>query len=426
MPDALSFQRLQISNWRQFLEVDIDLSKQLTVLTGENGTGKTTLLSVLASHFGFQNNFVGTPAWVEGHFLFLAGRDPRWTSLDVSPVDPNVGVEFESIGRLIYASGEESDIGIWGQSSAPEFGVTFKDQQQVPGLSLDSHRIVPSYGRVENVPGRFKNAQEINQEYRQQLWQWKMPNLAIQRKSPALLMKESLIAAAIYGEGNSALVPDTEAAAVWTGFQQILSKLLPPSLEFTRLQIDHAEVLVETKGGTFALEAASGGASAIFDLAWQIYLQSRESDTFTVCFDEPENHLHPSLQRSILPQLLSAFPSVKFIVATHSPFVVTSSKDASVYVLRRDREGRVFSEALDLREQALTADEVLREVLGVGTTLPLWAESEFDVIMRDFADRQLNPEDFVELARRLRSAGIRFSVPEVTDTVSDELESSTE
>lgn len=407
MVQARWFSRMTISNWRQFETIDLDLTGQLTVLTGENGTGKTSLLSSLGGHFGYSGNLVGTPLRVGGKFFFVSGRSPYLSERDQ---------EFEAFGELVYDSGDIAEIGVWPQSG-PEFSIMFQNQQDVPGLMLDSHRVVSKYGEVESIPPRFKSAGEIVSEYRDQIFNWWQPWR--ERKSPALLMKESLVAAALYSEGNSAIVADPFAAEVWTGFQEVLRLLLPTSLNFRGLKIDQAEVIVETGGGDFALEAASGGASAIFDLAWQIYLQSRDFETFTVCIDEPENHLHPSLQRTILPNLLRAFPAVKFIVASHSPFVVTSSRESRVYVLRRDESGRVNSEELDLREQALSAEEVLREVLGVGSTLPMWAESEFDRIIAEFSAGPLTPESMQTLMHRLQDAGLRFSMPEVAASVAD-------
>lgn len=397
------FRRLQISDWRQFTTVELDLANQLTILTGENGTGKTTLLSILSAHFGFNTTFVATPTRFGNNFRFVAGRRRN----------QQPSADFEEIGLLTYYSGTASPVGIWEYGSA-EFNVGFSNQQPVNGISLNSHRIVPSYGVVQNLPAKFKSASEIMAEYKQQLMSWWQP--WVEKKPPSLLMKEALVAAAMFSEGNSAIVADPQAAEVWEGFQRVLSILMPESLGFTKLMIDQAEVIVQTEKGPFALEAASGGASAMFDLAWQIYLQSRESDNFTVCIDEPENHLHPSLQRSILPKLLRAFPNVKFIVATHSPFVVTSSKDARVYVLRSGEEG-VFSEVLDLRNQAMTADEVLRDVLGVGTTMPIWAEQEFDKIMELVTGADTSVENVQRVAQALREAGIRLSIPEIADAV---------
>lgn len=61
---------------------------------------------------------------------------------------------------------------------------------------------------------------------------------------------------------------------------------------------------------------------------------NERGDSFLVIVDEIENHLHPSMQRSILPNLVKAFPSAQFIVTTHSPFVVNSVIDSSVYALK--------------------------------------------------------------------------------------------
>ncbi len=40
-----------------------------------------------------------------------------------------------------------------------------------------------------------------------------------------------------------------------------------------------------------------------------------------VLIDEVEKHLHITLQKNILPQLLSLFPNVQFIISSHSPFL---------------------------------------------------------------------------------------------------------
>jgi predicted ATP-binding protein involved in virulence len=52
-----------------------------------------------------------------------------------------------------------------------------------------------------------------------------------------------------------------------------------------------------------------------------------------VLIDEIETHLHISLQKKILPILTSIFPNIQFIVTTHSPFIITSLKNAVVYDL---------------------------------------------------------------------------------------------
>lgn len=52
-----------------------------------------------------------------------------------------------------------------------------------------------------------------------------------------------------------------------------------------------------------------------------------------VLIDEPETHLHLEMQYQVMPMLTKLFPSIQFIVATHSPAVVSSIKDATVFDL---------------------------------------------------------------------------------------------
>lgn len=51
--------------------------------------------------------------------------------------------------------------------------------------------------------------------------------------------------------------------------------------------------------------------------------------------DELETHLHIELQRKILPFLVTFFPRVQFIISTHSPYVLTSISDATIFDLEK-------------------------------------------------------------------------------------------
>ena len=179
----------------------------------------------------------------------------------------------------------------------------------------------------------------------------------------------------MFGYGNQVVAPNQEARAIFEGFSRVLSQMLPADLDFHRIAIRMPEVILETGSGDFSLDAASGGIAALIDVAWQIYMRSRSDAAFTVLMDEPENHLHPSLQRSMLPGLIEAFPQAQFIVATHNPFVVTSVRDSNVTVLDFV-DGRVESTKLEDVDRSATANQVLTDVLGVPFPAPLWVETK--------------------------------------------------
>jgi Predicted ATP-binding protein involved in virulence len=125
------------------------------------------------------------------------------------------------------------------------------------------------------------------------------------------------------------------------------------------------------------------------------------------------------MQRKILDSLTKAFPIAQFIVATHSPFIVSSVKAAKVYVLRYDPPTAessivrtVSSVLLDQVNMAGTASEILRDALGVSVTMPVWAEAELKSITSDYNLNQLTPESLDQLKIRLKQAGLGDFYPD--------------
>lgn len=435
-PSAEGFARLTVSGFRQFGLVDIDLSNRLTILTGANGAGKTTLLNILGAHFSWHTTLLATPRdRIRGSGNYSLGI----RKLDRSYLQAALGIEDEqrlnaleemmnrrvdsqdgygrppqrAVGELVYSNGSRSPLLIPENAYSIQYNVSIDQQLLVEGLYLSSHRSLSSYQQVSWIPSEFARSEQILQEYVNELWS----ALAGHRseKSSMLRMKESLLAAAIYGEGNSSVVSDREARAVWDGFQEVLSLLLPESLGFERLKAEPPEIVLETKTGPFAIDSISGGMSALFELAWQIHLRASGNRRFTVCFDEPENHLHPSLQRSLIPSLMRAFPQVNFIIATHSPFIVTAARDARVYVLKYNDEQLVDSSELDFQNKAQSAERTLTDVLGLTSTSPIWAEEEFDAIMARFAGQEITPASIRALKSELEQSGLADELPIALD-----------
>ena len=56
-------------------------------------------------------------------------------------------------------------------------------------------------------------------------------------------------------------------------------------------------------------QSVSGGISSIIDITWQLYMFADTSESFVAIIDEPENHLHPELQRNFLGNLIKEFSS---------------------------------------------------------------------------------------------------------------------
>ena len=324
---------------------------------------------------------------------------------------PENPIPQAKIGELVYSDGARTPIMVPAVSTAMQYNVYFEEQRQVDGLYLSSHRTPGTYQELGYIPAKFAQIEQILNEYINEIRQSFQSYGRNESRSAMLRMKEALLAAAIYGEGNSTMMPDSDARDVWEGFQRVLRLLLPESLGFVRLIAEPPEVILDTKSGRFAIDSISGGMNALFELAWQIHLRSGVSQSFTVVFDEPENHLHPSLQRTLIPGLMAAFPEVNFILATHSPFIVTASPDARVYVLRYNDDHFVDSVPLDFSNKAQSAEKTLTEVLGVTSTIPVWAEEKFNEILSQFTSRPITGESIRDLRSKLEDSGLGDELP---------------
>ncbi|MCL2051776.1 MAG: AAA family ATPase [Lachnospiraceae bacterium] len=92
----------------------------------------------------------------------------------------------------------------------------------------------------------------------------------------------------------------------------------------------------------FGLHEMADGYAAFLDIYMELLMRFEDADAVVnyeqsaiVMIDELETHLHVELQKRALPFLTRLFPNVQFIIATHSPFVMTSLENAVVYDLEK-------------------------------------------------------------------------------------------
>ncbi len=121
-------------------------------------------------------------------------------------------------------------------------------------------------------------------------------------------------------------------------FEETLQKLFED--ETLKLQFDRKNYnfYLKVQGKElFDLNSLSDGYSAVFKILSDLILRMENTNSYDmqgiVLIDEIETHLHVELQKKILPFLSHFFPNIQFIVSTHSPFVLTSLEEAIIYDL---------------------------------------------------------------------------------------------
>ena len=442
------FAGLRLSKWRQFENVDINLGAQTTILTGANGCGKTSILTVLSHHFGWHVNFVATPYTSKkdkkrifsefAHFLEYPPRDLSATvPSDVddglvaqdsingpkdgrdqehqdSYLDLAVDHTAQEVGEVAYSNGTTCKLVSPNRTAqAAQYQLQYSSMQGIVGMYIPSHRPATSYHSVGQIPTDPKTTAQQYQEFQQLLLQGAQGGNI---RNPGGVMKQSLIALALFGYGNQAVVENADYRNLFESFQEVLRKLLPKKLGFRKLEIRMPEVVLITDSGQFALDAMSGGINALFTIAWQIQMFTWDKDNCTVLIDEPENHLHPSMQRSLLPALADAFPKFRFVIASHSPFIVASDQNANVFALTHNENRRIESTHLESADLAASPDTVLREILEVPNTMPIWVEGKLHQALAEFKEQANDPSALDRLFTRLKDLGLNDSLAYLPST----------
>jgi energy-coupling factor transporter ATP-binding protein EcfA2 len=105
------------------------------------------------------------------------------------------------------------------------------------------------------------------------------------------------------------------------------------------------EPIIIQNGNEVTLQQLSSGnlfiIQRLISLLGKMYsvfiLNNKSLDSFfnttgILLIDEVENHLHPKWQKTFVNTIQEFFPNLQIILTTHSPFIVASIKDAIIYV----------------------------------------------------------------------------------------------
>lgn len=407
------FNRLIIKDWRQFEDVDIAFHPHLTVLTGANGAGKTTILNLLSQSIGW------TPQFVSSYGKDEKGKSKYFNSLKkigkkffIKKTNAPA-IEVNKLGELEFTDGSIADIVLPESITSGIYNITTKGGKVEKGVYINSHRPSFPYRAVKTIPTTIATREQIFQKYDEFNKKFVFDTYRNSTElSATSLIKETIASLAIFGYGNPSVMANENAKKLFEGYVEILKIVLPPKLQFEGISVIVPEVMLQTKTGTFPIDAVSGGISSIIDITWQLYMFADRNESFVVLIDEPENHLHPELQRTFLGNLIKAFPNVQFIVATHNPFMITAEKDSNVFVLDYNGQNKVCSCQLDYINRAGTSNAILRDVLGIDSTMPIWAEETLDSIVKKYSQKALTSKTLSDLRKELSEIGLSDYIPE--------------
>jgi len=131
------------------------------------------------------------------------------------------------------------------------------------------------------------------------------------------------------------------------------------ALQFDRQALNF---VIADKDKRYSFNTLSSGQSAIMNIYAELLLRvdaAANGNTEiggVILIDEPENHLHASLQKKVLAFLVQSFPQFQFIVTTHSPFILTSLQNTSILNLE---DGKIYHDFSRFSYEAVLEEYML-------------------------------------------------------------------
>lgn len=368
--------KLRIRNFKCFNEITVNLN-QLTVMTGANGAGKSTVIQALLffrrtiEHCGERNKETTLYSFETPNGLNVELNKSYCLSLgDSSMVIPHNSSE----GQIEFEISDDKD----------KFGITYK-ASETPSLFLK-----PNTTKKEGAEDFFifkqefyyLNAERLGPRVTQEISFLDYPNTGYQGEYVAQLLGDTDFAYRFKinenrkkeGIKNPYLLQQVNA---WLDF------IMPNVSIEASYNIDTLSAQVKvSNGGANSITAPNIGFGISYALPIIVTGLIAKENTCMI-IENPEAHLHPSAQSKIGRFLaMVASSGVKVIIETHSDHIINGLQIASVLNEIKPEDINInFFNKNENGEQP----EVERISLNERGELSKWPQGFFDQSQRDYA-----------------------------------------
>lgn len=311
---------------RHLKNITIPLStekRKNLILTGKNGSGKTSVLDSLAAFFGF---LVGSAFYSKEELQQNIDDNKKLLPIGKTEEDKR---KTEERNRFIAMWEEKmrhwTDGAVTSCNSFATLREKYADGQFILAYyKADRLSKVEISSTIESI--QLKDKYNLGETPGTKLVKYMVGMKATQ--AFALQKKD---------EGRAAEIEEW-----FSRFEGILKKVFDDSSLRLDFNIDNFQFhILQDNREPFDFNTMSSGYSAVFDIINDLMMRMERKKNYStegiVLIDEIETHLHLELQRVILPFLTELFPNIQFIVTTHSPFVLNSIDNAVIYDLETQK-----------------------------------------------------------------------------------------
>ena len=200
--------------------------------------------------------------------------------------------------------------------------------------------------------------------------------------------------------------------------------------DFSKIKVQrkpNLRLVVQKHGNKFVVQQLSQGEKSLMALVGDIArrlamlnpnLENPLEGCGIVMIDEADLHLHPQWQRQLIARLTKTFPNCQFVLSTHSPLVISDSKDIVVYSLENGEMVQIPSQygqdantvLLEVMDTAYRNELITNEL---SSLIDLIQDNRIDEAKKKLQDLQRElPQNHLELSKAqllLRKQEIRHA-----------------
>lgn len=317
---------LTIEKVRHLKDISIPLSDnhiRHLILTGKNGSGKTSVLEALA---GYLSN-----VFMDKHFAdweLLLNNTTRKRNAAVQ--------NKQEEGEILKLEKELDQYKVRLEQSRNGMDICFN--QRVDGFFTlrEKYHYILSYYKADRMfeAERPKHVEKV--QLKDDYGLTEFPRNEFVKYLLDLKMTEAL------ARNNKKTEKADEIQAWFKNLKQLLKKIFADESIELSFDEDTFEFHIMQQGKEpFDFNTLSSGYQAVLDIVLDVMMrmvsQTQRSFDFNlpgiVLIDEIETHLHLELQKNIMPLLTTIFPNIQFVVTTHSPFILNSLENVVIYDL---------------------------------------------------------------------------------------------
>ena len=338
----MRFDSISITNMRlvgnQTRTINLDNKKNIVILLGDNGFGKTTFLDAMAT----------TMAPYPAQFPGIS--DFQLSDLDVHINSKGKRSEYLTVEAVLSESDKSFTCKRYrkGTSNPPRASYEeLKEDANEKKNAINEGKDIelPVFAYYGTGRGRF-HVPERKRGFKQTFERWDCYKSAILPDTDFKRFFEwfDLMEDDERREREKLRDFDYKSPVlecVRTALSKIVEKYSTPRIMTKPLRFVMDRVESDGSCHELRIEQLSEGYKIVIAMVADLAARMAEANpkkenpletTGIVLIDEVDLHLHPKWQRKILKQLSSVFPNIQFIVSTHSPIIVVGAADIAQVV----------------------------------------------------------------------------------------------